>query len=66
MTKALQKFRYTVIDPNNGGQDKYLDASKQTSEEIGAYLMEGHNSFRIQRFGLGMDTRYHFILFKPN
>jgi hypothetical protein len=57
--KKSQRIRYTVRDPNNGGQEKYLEVSKQTSEVIDTYLMEGHNTLKIQRFGLSIDTRYH-------
>jgi len=57
--KKSQRIRYSVIDPNNGDQEKYLEVSKQTSEVIDTYLMEGHVNLKIQRFGLGIDTRYH-------
>src|SRR4029078_10607593 len=57
--KKTIRFRYTVKDPNNSSQEKYLDTSKQTSEVIDTYLREGHNVLKIQRFGLGKDTRYH-------
>ena len=45
MTKALQKFRYTVIDPNNGGQEKYLDASVITEIAIGIHAPESTHYF---------------------
>ena len=57
--KKSQRYRYTVTDPNNGSQEKYLEVGKQTSEVIDTYLIEGHNLLKIQRFGSGMDTRYH-------
>ena len=57
--KKSQRYLYTVIDPNNGGQEKYLEVGKQASEVIDTFLMEGHNTLKIQRFGLNKDTRYH-------
>jgi len=61
--KKSQGYRYTVIDPNNGSkQEKYLEVGKRTSEDIDAYLVQGHTLLKIQRFGLGKDTRYHVTL----
>ena|SRR5215211_8738852 len=58
--KKSQRYRYTVTDPNNGSnQEKYLEVGKRTSEDIDAYLSEGKTLLKIQRFGLGKDTRYH-------
>ena len=57
--KKSQRYRYTVTDPNNSNQEKYLDVGKRTSEDIDAYLSEGKTLLKIQRFGLGKDTRYH-------
>jgi hypothetical protein len=57
--KKSQRIPYIVRDLDNGGQEKYLVVSKGTSEVIDTYLMEGRNSLKIQRFGLGIDTRYH-------
>jgi hypothetical protein len=57
--KKSQRYRYTVIDPNNSNQEKYLEVGKRTSEDIYAYLSEGQILLKIQRFGLGKDTRYH-------
>jgi hypothetical protein len=49
-----------VTEPNSGtDQDKILPVGKQTSESIDSYLVEGHSLLKIQRFGLGKDTRYH-------
>jgi hypothetical protein len=55
------KYRYTVTEPNssNSGQEKYLEVGKQTSEDIDSNLREGTLQLKIQRFGLGKDTRYH-------
>ena len=58
--KNVQRFQYTVKDPNTG-QEKYWTVSKRTSAQIDAFLGEGHNLLKIQRFGLGKDTRYHII-----
>ncbi|MGC2570592.1 MAG: hypothetical protein WA364_03700 [Candidatus Nitrosopolaris sp.] len=61
--KKTQRYRYTVTDPNNGSkQEKYLDVGKRTSEDIDGHLVEGHTLLKIQRFGLGQDTRYHVTL----
>ena len=58
--KKSQRYSYTVTDPNNGSnQEKYLEVGKRTSEDIDAYLSEGKTLLKIQRFGLGKDTRYH-------
>lgn len=58
--KKSLRYRYTVIDSSNGtNQQRYLDVGKRTSEDIDAYLNEGKTVIKIQRFGLGIDTRYH-------
>lgn len=57
--KKTQRYRYTVTDPNNPGKEKYFEVGKQTSEVIDSYLIEGHNLLKVQRFGSGVDTRYH-------
>jgi hypothetical protein len=58
--KKSQRYQYTVTDPNSGSnQEKYLTVGKQTSEDIDSNLSEGHTLLKIQRFGLGKDTRYH-------
>jgi hypothetical protein len=60
--KKSQRYRYAVTDPGNGSdQEKYLEVEKRTSEDIDAYLSEGKTLLKIQRFGLGKDTRYHII-----
>ena len=57
-----QRYQYTVTEPNSeSNQEKYLTEGKQTSEEIDSHLTEGHTLLKIQRFGLGKDTRYHVI-----
>jgi hypothetical protein len=55
--KKSQRYRYAVIDPNSSNQEKYLEVGKRTSEDIDAG--EGKTLLKIQRFGLGKDTRYH-------
>jgi hypothetical protein len=57
------RYRYTVTEPNssNSDQEKYLEVGKQTSEDIDSNLREGTLQLKIQRFGLGKDTRYHVI-----
>src|SRR5215208_4045354 len=58
--KKSQRYRYAVTDPNDSSnQEKYLEVGKRTSEDIDAYLSEGETLLKIQRFGLGKDTRYH-------
>jgi hypothetical protein len=57
--RKTQRYRYTVTEPNNGSQEKYLEVGKRTSEDIDSNLSEGHTLLKIQRFGLGKDTRYH-------
>jgi hypothetical protein len=59
------RYRYTVTEPNSSNssdQEKYLEVGKQTSEDIDSYLREGTLQLKIQRFGLGKDTRYHVTL----
>lgn len=61
--KKNQRYRYTITDPNNNSdQEKYLEVGKRASEDIDGYLREGHTLLKIQRFGLGKDTRYHVTL----
>jgi hypothetical protein len=58
--KKVQRFQYTVKDPNTG-QEKYWVVSKRTSEQVDAFLGEGHNLLKIQRLGSGNDTRYNIF-----
>jgi len=56
------KFRYTVMEEGSStNQEKYLEVGKRTSEEIDSFLMEGTRKLKVQRFGSGIDTRYHVI-----
>jgi hypothetical protein len=59
--KKTLRYQYAVTEPynSNSNQEKYLTVGKRTSEEIDTYLTERHNILKIQRFGLGKDTRYH-------
>jgi hypothetical protein len=52
---------YTVLEPDNGNQEKALEVGKRTSQEIDSHLGEGCTLLMVQRFGLGLDTRYHVI-----
>ena len=58
--KTVQ-FAYKVIEPNNGNQEKVLEVGKYTSQEIDSHLGEGRTLLMVQRFGLGLDTRYHIV-----
>jgi hypothetical protein len=54
-----KRYEYPVIDLGSGSnQEKYLTVGKRTSEDIDAFLLEGQNRLKIQRLGLGKDTRY--------
>jgi hypothetical protein len=54
-----KRYEYPVIDLGSGSnQEKYLTVGKRTSEDIDAFLLDGHNRLKIQRLGLGKDTRY--------
>ena len=55
------RYMFTVIKPNNCNQEKVLEVDKRTSQEIDSYLSEGRALLIVQRFGLGLDTRYHII-----
>jgi hypothetical protein len=58
--KKTIRYQYTVVEQGAvNGQQKYLTVGKRTSEEIDAFLLEGQTLLKIQRFGLGKDTRYH-------
>jgi hypothetical protein len=58
--KKVQRFQHTVKDPNTG-QEKYWIVSERTSEQVNAFLIEGHNLLKIQRLGSGNDTRYDIL-----
>jgi hypothetical protein len=58
--KKVQRFQYTVKDPNTG-QEKYWPVSKRTSEQIDAFLTEGHSLLKVQRIGAGKETRYNIM-----
>ena len=58
--KKVQRFQYTIQDPNTG-MEKFWIVSKRTSEQIDAFLTEGHNLLKIQRLGSGNDTRYNIF-----
>jgi hypothetical protein len=58
--KKSMRFRYTVIE-EGADQEKYLEVGKRTSEDIDSFLGEGATRLKVQRFGSGVDTRYHVI-----
>jgi hypothetical protein len=59
--RKVQRFQYTIQDPNNADNEKYWTVSKRTSEQIDAYLSEGHSLLKIQRIGSGKETRYNIM-----
>jgi hypothetical protein len=59
--RKVQKFQYGVVDLNKPGQERYWTANQTTSEQIDAYLTEGHSLLKIQRIGSGTDTRYNIM-----
>jgi hypothetical protein len=58
--KKTMRFRYTVMEEGSN-QEKSLEVGKKTSEEIDSFLMETTTKLKVQRFGSGIDTRYHVI-----
>jgi len=58
--KKTMRFRYTVMKEGSN-QEKSLEVGKKTSEEIDSFLMETTTKLKVQRFGSGIDTRYHVI-----
>jgi hypothetical protein len=55
------RYIYTVTEPNNDNLEKVLEVCKRTSQEIDSHLSEGRTLLMVQRFSLGLDTRYHII-----
>jgi len=58
--KKVRRFQYAVTDPNSS-QEKIWPVSKRASEQIDAFLIEGHTLLKIQRIGSGKETRYHIM-----
>jgi len=58
--KKSLRFRYTVTEEGSI-LAKYFEVSKRVSEDIDAFLMEGHTRLRLQRSGSGVDTRYLIV-----
>ena len=58
--KKVQRFQYTVTNPNTG-EEKYLSVGKRISEQIDAFLGEGHNLLKIQMLVTGKETRYNIF-----
>lgn len=57
--EKVQKFDYTVTDPNTGRVQTFR-ASAKTSGKIDVLLAEEHRLLKIRRKGLGKnDTRYY-------
>lgn len=57
--EKVQKFDYTVIDPNTG-EIQTFRASFKTSGDIDVLLVEGHRLLKVRREGSGKyDTRYY-------
>ena len=59
--RKTMRYAYKVTEPNNGNLEKVLEVGKYTSQEIDSHLGEGRNLLMVQRFGLGLDTRYHIL-----
>ncbi len=59
--RKTMRYIYTVLEPNNSNQEKVLEVGKRTSQEIDSHLGGGRTLLMVQRFGLGLDTRYHII-----
>ena len=58
--KKVQRFQYTVKDTNTD-REKIWTVSKRLSEQLDTFLSEGHTLLRIQRVGLGKETRYYVL-----
>ena len=58
--KKVRRFQYVVTDPDSS-LEKIWPVSKRTSEQIDAFLIEGHTLLKIQRVGSGKETRYHIM-----
>ena len=56
--EKVQKFDYTVTDPNTG-KIQIFRASPKTSRDLDSLLTEGHRLLKIRRKGSGLKTRYH-------
>lgn len=59
--KKVQRFQYIIQDPKDPEYEKYWTVSKRTSEQIDAFLSEGHRLLKIQRIGTGKETRYNIM-----
>lgn len=55
--EKVQKFDYTVTDPNTG-KIQIFRASPKTSRDLDSLLAEGHRLLKIRRKGSGLKTRY--------
>jgi hypothetical protein len=61
MAEKYRSSSMQSFDPNNLGKERYWTANKITSEQIDAYLSEGHTLLKIHRIGSGTDTRYNIM-----
>jgi hypothetical protein len=55
------RFQYIIQDPNDPDYEKYWTVGKRTSEQIDAFLSEGHSLLKVQRIGTGKETRYNIM-----
>ena len=56
--EVVQRFYYTIQDPNNPGYEQEWSVSKRTSQQIDALLMEGYTLLKVERKNSGMQTSY--------
>lgn len=56
--EEVQRFYYTIQDPNNPGYEQEWSVSKRTSQQIDALLMEGYTLLKVERINSGMQTSY--------
>ena len=56
--EAVQRFYYTIQDPNNPGYEQEWSVGKITSQQIDALLMEGYTLLKVERKNSGMQTSY--------
>jgi hypothetical protein len=61
MAEKYRSSSMQSFDPNNLGKERYWTANSITSEQIDAYLSEGHTLLKIHRIGSGTDTRYNIM-----
>jgi hypothetical protein len=63
MAEKYRSSSMQSFDPNNLGKERYWTANKITSEQIDAYLSEGHTAQNTQDwFRNGHSLQYHASL----